>query len=1577
MLSITKVANIRQAGSYYISNDNYYSKDTGEVICEWGGKGAKELGIEGLSIDKKQFTELLMGHIEEGIELGRTNVDGSKDHVPAWDFTFSAPKGVSILALAGGDSRLVAAHIESVKAAMTFLEKNYARTRTFKDGVYVRERVDNLLYASFVHTESRAHDPALHSHNVIMNAVKDSEGKWKSLEPIEMYQAKMITGLAYRSEMAKRTKDIGYEIDVTDRQKGFWDISGVPDNVKDALSKRRKIIEQAIKQRGLSDQRSIERATLYTRDSKRPIEQIERDAIWTDTIESLGFNMAEVIQRAKEVHKSYENHSDQHGVTVEATDHNGLESELISDVRLAYKVLSENESVIGHDEILNEALRIGLSKHGIDDINEGIDYLIDNGELIPRVKSSYTTPEILKKETEIVQIMLTGKNKHPIIMDKTDASDHVTKFQKSEGIIFSDDQRDSIIGALTSPDLVTGIKGHAGVGKTTLVRGIIDAAKKMGYDVEGVAPTGSASDTLQNEANIKAATIDSYLYKFRPENINEKSLLIVDESSMSNTSQILDLLKLAKKTNTKILMLGDEDQHGAVEAGKPFGFLATFGMRVSGVTTIQRQKNEDLLNAVKSTIAGDISSAFGFMGDNIIESKDPMVTLFSKWKSLDKDGRDSSLVIIPANEDRAEFNNAARKWLQESGVISKDEIEVNVLTPYSTNNAKMHDSRYYENGLAIEVQKDIGEIKAGFYTIKSIDNKRNELTITPKNDEKEIKINLKDMSTRNDFNMSVFKKENMSISVGDKIIWNKTRNDVGIKNGESLSVKSINKKDGSYILKKEDGNEFSFKGNEWTNIEHGWALTSYKAQGKTVNRVMVLMESWRKNLVNRKSFYVALSRARNIAEIFTENKKDLLGAINERLAEKTTSLDGVTLSKIKNDAIIAGKDDIERKKAISEQVYKEIEITVDKLSAKKSVFSHIELIRESMKWTLGNYDVQDIEDVIEKMRGNGRLSLSTIKQKGNSYDALYTTKENIKVEKNIVVHLKQGVKRFSKISPSSAINKFVEAQNLRDGGNISEKEHQVLLNVMGSTDETVMIAGYENSGHKELIRKVGRHIAEQNKYKFRAFSTNNDGVTALYKSGLPAKNIFYHINKIEQSIKENTRVSGRREIWYVENVSLLGAEETLKLMKLARYSGARLILSADKKENSLSWGAIPDLIQQQGLHFVSMDGQGSARVASTNKATTELYKGDVDEALKALDHMIHSIDGKTKQEGIKARLNAIANIYLNLSKEERESAGVLLPDHYKRYDVNQLIRDGLKVEGSIEKEGIDTTVFREIHLDPFEKREARFYKEGWVVEMESDKSDYLKGDTFVVESINEITNKIIISSTKDKSIKKDFDVSKISSTKGNGIIIYSQENREYVKGDAIRFTRALPKGKGSGNRYCARNTLAKILDINKKTGDVTVRLKNGNEVTFNSKEWKHTEWAYSMHNYHVKDNLYNKIITLMESWNNNFSTQGVLHNALSHASDLSIITDDKVKLIETLRNNDDFQKTAIGMKKIALTKDEKESFDSLFGKALTPAEKIATKLELVTQKVINKFKENRRNDIEKAKEKMYSRQKSL
>jgi exodeoxyribonuclease V alpha subunit len=159
---------------------------------------------------------------------------------------------------------------------------------------------------------------------------------------------------------------------------------------------------------------------------------------------------------------------------------------------------------------------------------------------------------------------------HPLPEIKTDVA--LEWVERKMAIELAPAQRDAIRRATTEKVLV--ITGGPGVGKTTIVRGIIEifAAKKMRVGV--CAPTGRAAKRLSESTGLEAKTIHRLL-EYEPgaggfqrdrEHPLDFDLIVCDETSMVDISLMHSFLKAVSQW-TCLVLVGDVDQLPSVGPG--------------------------------------------------------------------------------------------------------------------------------------------------------------------------------------------------------------------------------------------------------------------------------------------------------------------------------------------------------------------------------------------------------------------------------------------------------------------------------------------------------------------------------------------------------------------------------------------------------------------------------------------------------------------------------------------------------------------------------------------------------------------------------------------------------------------------------------------------------------------------------------------------------------------------------------------------------------------------------------------------------------------------------------------------
>ena len=213
--------NLNNAQSYFAEHlavGDYYQEGQ-KIAGEWFGLGAQSLGLNGM-IREADFLALCENqNPQSGDPLTqRTNSVREQDGATAanrrifYDFTFSPPKSVSILALLIDDKRIVEAHSQAVQIALTEFEC-FAATRIRKDEANNSRMTGNVVAGLFTHDTSRALDPHLHTHCIVFNATFDkTEQRWKALQNYEMLRARKYVEAVYYHELIRELRGFGYGI---------------------------------------------------------------------------------------------------------------------------------------------------------------------------------------------------------------------------------------------------------------------------------------------------------------------------------------------------------------------------------------------------------------------------------------------------------------------------------------------------------------------------------------------------------------------------------------------------------------------------------------------------------------------------------------------------------------------------------------------------------------------------------------------------------------------------------------------------------------------------------------------------------------------------------------------------------------------------------------------------------------------------------------------------------------------------------------------------------------------------------------------------------------------------------------------------------------------------------------------------------------------------------------------------------------------------------------------------------------------------------------------------------------------
>ena len=946
VVSIGAISSAVQGVSYF-ERDGYYTKGDPEHLnaSAWAGKGAEALGLRG-TVDPDVFREVLEGAVPDGSgrRLGRQEKDGAITHRPGRDLTFSAPKSVSLAALLGNDAAVAAAHDEAVRRTLAWLEATTVQTR-MKDadtGLLVHAGGQKMVAATFRHEVSRNLDPQLHTHAVVANMLQGDDGKWRTMSNETLYRRQKLIGMVYRSELARELEAAGYGIEKTHAD-GRFEIAGVPRGVIDAFSTRRAEIEAAMEARGLGDPGSnphlAERAALMTRAHKRDVDRDALRGTWREQAASLGFPADRIIDEARERRELSAESPDraagadrEQGAAGSRNAERGRDAGIPHDADPASRALSwaiahlsERDAVFARSDLMAATLAWKPGAVSVEAAGKAIDAACRDGRLHAAAAflggDGMTTDTAIADERETIGLMRTGQDRGQVLMRRRKVQQHLHKGPLTDG------QKRAVMAILSSKDRVVGVQGYAGTGKTAMLNRARALAEKKGYRITGLAPSASAVQTLAAESGIESETLQGFLA--RNAGVAEgrltrkgardmratfaKTVLVVDEGSLASTVQARDLLRIADTLRIpRVVLVGDEKQLDAVDAGKPFAQLQQAGMQTAVMDEIMRQREPALKEAVQASIAGDIRGAFEKLGSHVAEVKADNIAgaVAARWLKLSPEERENTGVMAPSHELRVAVNGHIRERLAREGAIHGPAFQGERLVSRGYTRAEKALAANYAPGDVVGFHRPyrrLGVDKGEERRVVEADRRRS-IVILEGPGGTTVDWKPGQVAGRHG-GSEVYRAEPIELRAGDRVRWTRNDKGLGLVNSRTAEVVSVSGDRVSFRL--EDGRELHLGKNDTQlrHLDHAWASTVHAFQGRTVDSVIAAMEANHPHLTTQKSFYVEISRARDRAELVTDDALRLRERLEATTGERISALEAIAPRQREARELGAGVDD--------------------------------------------------------------------------------------------------------------------------------------------------------------------------------------------------------------------------------------------------------------------------------------------------------------------------------------------------------------------------------------------------------------------------------------------------------------------------------------------------------------------------------------------------------------------------------------------------------------------------------------------------------------------------------------------
>src|SRR4051794_22031052 len=543
-----------------------YFLGIGEAPGRWYGRGLEPLALSANALVEERELEATFGralHPVAHVQLGRS---WRADGVTGYDLTFSAPKSVSALWALGSDGVSTAvrrAHAAAVRTALDYLDGHAALSRTGRDGA-VQVGSDGFAAAVFDHRTSRAGDPQLHTHALVLNKVRCADGGWRTLDGHEIYAHKKSAGALYQAALRNEmTRTLGVSWTAVSKD-GQAEIAGVPAELTRLWSKRTvqtlaeaaPVIagyEQLLGRPLTSAERvAVEKvAVIKTRPHKDTVDITGLLQRWVEEAAGVGWSPQRLTVAVRDASLPLPAREQ----VVAAVDRALLDAVVAAGGRravftrsdLAVEVAARIPTAGFTGEMTREQLE-RLTDRALD-ATEAV-RLRDQTDGPARASNArYASRTTLQRELDILAVADAGRHDGVAVCDL----DTLRSVALGRGLDSA--QIDAVASLCADGATVSVLVAPAGTGKTTTVGAAVTAWQHEGHRVLALAPSARAAKELGTATGLSGYTVAKFLHEQHVDRdprdpawfryrVGDGDVVIVDEASMLSTADLHTLVRI-------------------------------------------------------------------------------------------------------------------------------------------------------------------------------------------------------------------------------------------------------------------------------------------------------------------------------------------------------------------------------------------------------------------------------------------------------------------------------------------------------------------------------------------------------------------------------------------------------------------------------------------------------------------------------------------------------------------------------------------------------------------------------------------------------------------------------------------------------------------------------------------------------------------------------------------------------------------------------------------------------------------------------------------------------------------------
>ena len=1539
MLSISPLSqSAGDAASYYLSEEkhhdlpdvslevgqpspdgpnNYYLKEhSDEPNTQWFGNIAEQEGMLGKPVEEKQLEAVLSG------TLNGTTVHGKREnHRNGFDFTFSAPKSVSTLALVGGDKRLITAHDDAVKFTLSHMEKDAAQAKyTDGNGKTAFANTGHLLFALVRHKTSREDQPQIHTHALTSNMTKDSEGTLRALASCFKQQGGIINGTGeriynhqkyytslYQSTLARHIETLGYQTRALGNNQ--FEIEGVPENYLISQSTRSQQINEHARSVGMDSQAARDMAAKGTRKGKSYASDSSLMAKWQQDANASGFNIEAFVAN------SYDKASH------DAPQHT-LKPMAMAAAHRAIEHQGQTRNQLGYEKLIESAASQFTQGEKLDviDIKLAIDTLIQQGHLISLddSQSRFTTQSMIDNEQALIASTQGQKRHLRTLVNRQSLG--------QQGL--SADNQDKINGLFNSRKQ-TNIVNVFGQSQQ-IAKALLHVGSESGQRVHIITPDTLSKQTSRAHIKREAFTATQWVKNlFRPEHTHtvqrllhdkdtpysNRDLFVVDAANKLGTNDVQGLINKAQASNSKLIFLNHAQSRQGMKAGSVIetlkkGYVNEYNWVDTKEATAKLFVHEKQDNERVAAIARTYS-----------ELTDTTHTQ----------------VLGTTQKDVHALNTAIRQSLQQKGDVTRHGVTVTTLNSVFLSEPQREVVSHYKKGMVLsEWQKVHGRNTKHDFTVTGINRKNNLLTLKDsKGKTQDINPNTPSIKARQ---FAISRPDSIEIAKGDKLRVNGNHFDSKLKQHQTLTVSSSN---ALFVnLKDNDGKYHLLATSQLNNapLSYNFAQQLNKADNSKTH-TLIGMKSY---AASKELLHDLTHSEANRIDVFTDSgekldkqldKSNLQPSAIYRVMQANSTpekfINSQTATLLHQD-IEATLHHLKDKVLDKGLIDNAVQYAIGTVSEKEAGFSQQQLVIEAIKYAFEEKGQAIKEtDIVAHLQHaeKGQQLLSAEYHDGTRW----TTHAAINTETRILDRLAEGKNTVTPLATPEQANHFLAQQD-----RLAEDQKSAIHLITTTPDRFVAVQGLAGVG-KSTMLESGIKLVEsikadtEEKTTFIGLAPTHAAVNELKAKGVQSQTAQSLLTDFLS--EKHTPGQFRNTVFFLDESSMTSNQQIDQFTELVNVTGARAVKLGDmyqltsqaagkpfelaitkniidsvsmsdikRQDNDTLLGAVHNIVDRQGESALEklkqqaplQDYQPLPETKDEQQAEAHA-QASINQSHNVVSTYHSTGNPKIDQQMATQKLaSTVALEYLSRTPQSRENTLIIAYTNQERDDISHIIRQGLQQQKHLSTQQYNVPRLRSVGATNTEMSTMMPYKSGLI--LRTGKDNYA-----AITDVDRQHGVVTVADMKTGEERPFFP----KNHDHTFTQLWSQSEQPLAKEDSIMLRQTDKSRQWQGNK------VYRVTDIN--NGTIQLESKDRHTLSLSTTQMKDAHWdyAYTRTADMAQGSTYDNVITTIKG-------KGILTNIRRGYIDITrasrhvkLITDNPEKMLISWMNNDTNKPSAL------------------------------------------------------------------